>query len=82
LELEPLLAVATSVLLPVLRADEAMVSELLAPPGKAEPLRVQVTAQEPSLGVTEKRVLVPAAAATRTLFEDGLAAVIEQAGKT
>ena len=73
---------ATRVLLPVLSDDEAMVCEVLAPPAMAAPFNVQLTAQEPSLGVTVKTVFVPLAAATRKVFELGLVPTIEQAGKT
>lgn len=81
-ELDPLLAVATSTLLPVLRAPELMVLDVDAPPAIADPFNVQVTAQDPSLGETVKNVSVEAESATRTLLELGLVDKIEQAGKT
>lgn len=64
-ELEPLLAVATNVLVPVLNNEDPNVLLLAALPDSALPLRVQVTRQLASLGVTEKRFEVAPAAAIR-----------------
>lgn len=64
IELDPLLMVATRVLLPALRADEEIVLEFPAPV-IALPLSVQLVTQLVSLGVTLKTVDVLLAAATR-----------------
>jgi hypothetical protein len=80
-ELEPFPTVATSVLLPEFKPDEAIFCELDAPV-MALPFNVQVVTQLVSFGVTLKRVLVPLAAATRYGVVAGVAAVIEQDGRT
>lgn len=63
-ELEPLPTVATRVLLPEFKAEDAIFCEFEAPV-IALPFRVQVVEQLVSLGVTLNSVLVPLAAATR-----------------
>jgi hypothetical protein len=62
--LEPLLVVATRVLLPEFSCDDK-IALVFAAPEIADPLRAQVVEQLASLGVTLKVVLVAAAAATR-----------------
>lgn len=64
-ELEPLLAVATKVLSPVLNTDEFKDLVVAAAPLNWLPFKVQVTAQPASLGVTEKTLAVSAAALMR-----------------
>lgn len=64
-ELDPLLAVATSVLLPILKSEESNVLLFDAEPETGLPFKTHVTAQLASLVVTEKALLVPEAAAIR-----------------
>lgn len=78
----PLLTVATSVLLPVFRSDEAMVFVLDLPPDIGLPFNVQVVEQLASLGVTVNTVFVPADAATRYGVVEGEDAVIAQDDST
>jgi hypothetical protein len=79
--LEPLLTVATRVLLPVLKLDDKICFEL-AVPVRGAPFRAQVVVQLASPGVTENVLLVEAAAAILGVAEAGNALAIEQAGKT
>ena len=81
-ELEPLLAVATRVFVPVLKSEEANVLLLAAAPEIGLPFKLHVTAQLASLGVTVNTLAVASAAAIRVVADDGTPVTIEHEGRT